>query len=134
MRRLEFLQRYFTDICSIGDSFKNPPNKSKDANLMVGFTMVKIPQNNSNAANSFSSDVGQQLLITNDRNRVRWLVLGLSQDGAFIDLYKNHSENSLTGDLSNDTTVNPPLFSLVNTFNQTSISQVYNFQNISFST
>jgi hypothetical protein len=31
-------------------------------------------------------------------------------------LYKNHSENSLTGDLSNDTTVNPPLFSLVNTF------------------
>jgi hypothetical protein len=31
-------------------------------------------------------------------------------------LYKNHSENSWTGDLSNDTTVNPPLFSLVNTF------------------
>jgi hypothetical protein len=31
-------------------------------------------------------------------------------------LYENHSENSLKGDLSNDTTVNPPLFSLVNTF------------------
>jgi hypothetical protein len=34
-----------------------------------------------------------------------------------MDLYENHSENSLKGDLSNDTTVNPPLFSLVNTFN-----------------
>jgi hypothetical protein len=56
-------------------------------------------------------------LIANDRNRVRWLVLGLSQDGAFIDLYENHSENNLKGDLSNDTTVSPPLFSLVNTFN-----------------
>jgi len=55
-------------------------------------------------------------LIANDRNRVRWLVLGLSQDGACIDLYENHSENSLKGDLSNDTTVNPPLFSLANTF------------------
>jgi hypothetical protein len=55
-------------------------------------------------------------LIANDKNRVRWLVLGLSQDGACIDLYENHSENSLKGDLSNDTTVNPPLFSLVNTF------------------
>ncbi len=55
-------------------------------------------------------------MIANDRNRVRWLVLGLSQDGAFVDLYENHSENSLKGDLSNDTTVSPPLFSLVNTF------------------
>jgi hypothetical protein len=34
-------------------------------------------------------------------------------------LYENHSENNLTGDLSNDTTVNPPLFSLVNTFKVT---------------
>ncbi len=57
-----------------------------------------------------------QLLIANDRNRVRWLVLGLSQDGTCIDLYENHSENSLKRDLLNDNTVNPPLFSLVNTF------------------
>ncbi len=55
-------------------------------------------------------------MIANDRNRARWLVLGLSQNGACTDLYENHSENSLTEDLSNDTTVNPPLFSLVNTF------------------
>jgi hypothetical protein len=27
---------------------------------------------NSNTANNFSSDVGKQLLISNDRNRVRW--------------------------------------------------------------
>jgi hypothetical protein len=32
-------------------------------------------------------------------------------------LFENHSENSLKPDLSNDTSVNPPLFSLVNTFN-----------------
>jgi hypothetical protein len=31
-------------------------------------------------------------------------------------LFENHSENSLKPDLSNDTTANPPLFSLVNTF------------------
>jgi hypothetical protein len=33
-----------------------------------------------------------------------------------MDLYENRSENSLKGDPSNDITVNPPLFSLVNTF------------------
>jgi hypothetical protein len=33
-----------------------------------------------------------------------------------MDLYENHSEKSLKGDQSNDTIVNPPLFSLVNTF------------------
>ncbi len=31
------------------------------------------------------------------------------------DLFENFSENSLKGDLSNNTTLNPPLFSLVNT-------------------
>ncbi len=66
-------------------------------------------------------------MITNDRKRVRWLVLGLSQDGAFIDLYKNHSENSLTGDLSDDTTVNPPLFSLVNSFKD--VRKIINAEN-----
>ena len=81
----------------------------------------KSPKINSNIANNFSSDVGKQLLIANDRNRVRWLVLGLSQDGASMDLYENHSEDSLKGDLSNDTTVNPPLFSLVNTFKECSL-------------
>jgi hypothetical protein len=35
-----------------------------------------------NTANNFSSDVWKQLLIANDRNRVRWVVLGLSHDGA----------------------------------------------------
>jgi hypothetical protein len=61
----------------------------------------------------------KKIKIPGFRIRVRWLVLGLSQDGACIKLYDNHSENSLKGDLSNDTTVtvNPPLFSLVNTFN-----------------
>jgi hypothetical protein len=34
-----------------------------------------------------------------------------------MDLYENRSENNLKGDPSNDTTENPPLFSLVNTFN-----------------
>ncbi len=61
--------------------------------------------------------IWNQLLISNDRNRVRWVVLGLSQDGACTDLFENFSENSLKGDLPNDTTLTPPLFSLVNTFN-----------------
>ena len=55
-------------------------------------------------------------MIANEKNRLRWVVLGLSQDGACIDLFENHSENSLKEDLSNITTFNPPLFSLVNTF------------------
>jgi hypothetical protein len=75
----------------------------------------KSPKVNSNIANNFSSDVGKQLLIANDRNRVCWLVLVLLQDGACMDLYENRCENSLKGDPSNDTTVNPPLFSRVNT-------------------
>jgi hypothetical protein len=37
-------------------------------------------------------------------------------DGACTDLYENLSVNSFKGDLSNATTFNPPLFSLVNTF------------------
>jgi hypothetical protein len=61
-------------------------------------------------------DTGKQFFISNERNRVRWVVLGLSQDGACTDLFENFGENSLKGDLSNDSIVNPPLFSLVNTF------------------
>ncbi len=56
--------------------------------------------------------IGKQLFILNDRNRVRWVVLGLLQDGACTDLVKNISVKSLEGDLSNATTFNPPLFSL----------------------
>jgi hypothetical protein len=44
------------------------------------------------------------------------VVLSLSQDGACTDSFENLRENSLKGDLSNDITINPPLFSLVNTF------------------
>jgi hypothetical protein len=60
----------------------------------------------------------KQLLDANDINSVRWAVLGLLQDGACTDFFKNLSENSLKGDLSNATTLNPPLFSLVDTFNK----------------
>ncbi len=58
----------------------------------------------------------KQLLISNDRNRVSWVVLGLSEDGACTELSENLSMNSLKGDLSNATTSKPPFFSLVNTF------------------
>jgi hypothetical protein len=44
------------------------------------------------------------------------VVLCLSQDGACTDSFENFHENSLKGDLSNDITLNPSLFSLVNTF------------------
>jgi hypothetical protein len=38
------------------------------------------------------------------------------QDGACTDFFENLSESILQGDLSNATTSNPPLFSLVDTF------------------
>ncbi len=60
--------------------------------------------------------IGKRLLISNGRNRVRWVILGLLQDGACTNLFENLSVNSLKGDLSNGTTFNPPLLSLVNTF------------------
>jgi hypothetical protein len=60
--------------------------------------------------------IGNQLFISNDRNKVRWVVLELLQDGTRTDFFENLSENTLKGDLSNDTTFNPPLFSLVDTF------------------
>ncbi len=44
------------------------------------------------------------------------MVLCLSQDGACTDSFENFRKNSLMGDLSNAITLNPPLFSLVNTF------------------
>ncbi len=59
--------------------------------------------------------IGKQLFISNDRNRVRWVVLGLLQDGG-TDLFENFRKISLKRDPSNETTVSPPLFSLVNTF------------------
>jgi len=55
----------------------------------------------------------KQLLISNDRNRVRWVVLGLSQDEDWTDLFENFSVNSWKRDLSNNITVIQPLFSLV---------------------
>ncbi len=55
-------------------------------------------------------------MIANDTNRVRGAVLGLSQDGACTDSFENFRENSLKGDLLNNITLNPPLFSLVNSF------------------
>ncbi len=65
--------------------------------------------------------IWKKLLISNDRNSVRWLVLGLSLDGACTDLVENLSDNSLKGDLSYATIFNSPLFSLFNTFNAASL-------------
>jgi hypothetical protein len=46
------------------------------------------------------------------------------EDGACTDSFENFRENSLKGDLSNDITLNPPLFSLVNTF-KVKIQELY---------
>jgi hypothetical protein len=62
------------------------------------------------------SVIGNQLLFANNRNRVRGVVLCLSQGGACSNLSENFREYGLKRDPSNDTTDNPPLFSLVNTF------------------
>ncbi len=60
--------------------------------------------------------IGKQLFISNDRQRVRWEVVSLSQDGVCTDSVENFSMKSLKRDQSNDTKFNLPLFSLVNTF------------------
>jgi hypothetical protein len=41
--------------------------------------------------------IWKQLLFTNIRNRDRWVVLGLSPDGACTELFENLTENSLKG-------------------------------------
>jgi hypothetical protein len=61
-------------------------------------------------------------LLANDTNRVRGAVLGLLQDRACPDFFENFRKNNLKEDLSNDITLNPPLFSLVNTFKSKSMS------------
>jgi hypothetical protein len=61
--------------------------------------------------------IWKQLLIANDTKRVPRAAQGLSQDGACTDSFENFRENSLKGDLSNNITLNTPLYSLVNTFN-----------------
>ncbi len=69
-------------------------------------------------------DIWKQLLTSNDRNRLRWAVLRLSQNGACTDLFENLRVNSLKGDLLNAITFKPPLSSLVNNFKATQV--IYN--------
>jgi hypothetical protein len=80
-------------------------------------------------ATRHNSVIENQLLFANNRNRVRRVVLCLSQDGACTDSFENFRENSLKGDLSNDITLNPPLFSLVNTFKFRESAQMISKQN-----
>jgi hypothetical protein len=51
------------------------------------------------------------------------VVLCLSQDGASTDSFENFRDNSLKGGLLNDISLNPPLLSLVNTFNMRCLVQ-----------
>jgi len=84
-----------------------------------GNTILKNPPKPiSNTANNFLCRVCKQLSYSYNRNRVRWALVGLSQDGVYTDLFEHLSVNSLMRDLSNQyTTFNPPCFSLFNTFN-----------------
>ncbi len=54
------------------------------------------------------TDIGKQLFISNDRYRVRWEVLGLSQDGVCTYSFENFSVKCLKRDQSNETKFNPP--------------------------
>ena len=54
----------------------------------------------------------KQLLISIGRNRVRWVVLGLSEDEAYTGLSENLSVKRLKRDLSIATTLNPTSFLL----------------------
>ncbi len=56
--------------------------------------------------------IGKHLAISNDRNSVRWAVLGWES----TDSFENFSVKSSKRDQSKYTEFNPPLFSLVDTF------------------
>ncbi len=60
------------------------------------------------------------------------MVLCLSHDGACTDSFENFREINLKGDLSNDVTLNPPLFSLVSTFKETVSHVQYDFASAPF--
>ncbi len=55
--------------------------------------------------------VCKQLLSSNNRNRIRWAILSLSQYRICTDLFENFSMNRLKQDLLNYATFNPSLFS-----------------------
>ncbi len=58
---------------------------------------------------------GKQLLLSNDRNRVRGAVFSLSQDGEQHKFVLKFPQEQLKA-RPIDTTANPPFFSVVNTF------------------
>ncbi len=74
------------------------------------------------SANRYFTDICSITVVTlalfqrSVMNRVRWVVLCLSQDGACTESFENFRDISLKGGLSNNITLNPPLFSLENTF------------------
>ena len=126
MPRGEFKHRYwfFTDAPNIGRNvsviWKDLLWSSDSYRLLkyrggctIPLFQISVRCEKCGAARHYAV-ICKQLLISNDTNRVRWVVLGLSEDGAFTDLLENLT--SLTGDLSNAITFNPPLFSFVNTF------------------
>ncbi len=120
-RRVLYLKSYLQLIHRIfGTSTEKPiitVNIGEDVQYRVWIKCVPQPDT--------MPILGIQLFISNDRNRVRWVVLGLSLDGACTDLFENLI--SLKGDLSNDNIVNPPLFSLFNTFQKDFQSSVLLF-------
>jgi hypothetical protein len=81
--------------------------RSSQVSWMMYNTVVSITCRRVAARNY--ADIGIQLLLANNGNRVRAAVLGLSQDWACTDLFENLSVNRLKGDLSNSTTIKPPL-------------------------
>ncbi len=54
-----------------------------------------------------------EFLYSNNRNKLRWAILGLPQDGVCTTLFENFSVNSLKRDLTKNAIFNPPIFSLV---------------------
>ncbi len=135
-RSLAFRRRKHTlsSVCWIRTNFfmwfRSVPSFGIDSSVKLGMPRNEpfLPQNNRNRLslfpgifsewNSVHSDSARwkQLLNSNDRNRVRWVILSLSQDGVCTDLFENRNVKSSKWDLSNDITFNPPIFSLANTF------------------
>jgi hypothetical protein len=153
MRCLVLRQRYFTDICSIAVvtlalfqrsvmDLKKCGKQIKRKQLAIQHTpaiqvifYLKRRWCKKICKIQITLPIIHPMLGINNclqiiETGVRWVVLCLSQDGACTESFENFRDKSLKGGLSNDITLNPPLFSLENTFKV--LSTVYTLFHINY--
>ncbi len=99
---------FFADTPNITKNYRDIWKKINDGEpiLIVSMFQLSVWCEKCDAARH-RAIIGKQLLISNDKNRIRWAILGQSQDGVSTDVFENFSMKSLKRDQSNDTKLNP---------------------------